>query len=114
MEAYEYSAKHLKYPRVEPLMAIVEHYYNANNYQLASMFCEKACSLNYPEKNILFVNRTQYDYTRWWYMASLGYQTGNQKLGKEACNKAQVYAIRNQLTNGIPRFTNLMNKYAEE
>lgn len=82
MKAVEHSE------RVEPLIKLAEHYYRVKKWNLAYMFSHLACSLKYPEKSILFVDKTAYDYTRWHIMGIVAYYYGKYEEGKIACQKA--------------------------
>ena len=93
MKAFEHSN------RIEPLIKIAQHYSKNRMWLLAYTFIKLACSLEYPVKDILFVNKRAYDYTRWHIMGIVGYYYGAYKEGKEACEKA----LQTNLNSDIDR-----------
>lgn len=73
--------------RVEPLLRIAEFYIRMKFWHIAFMFLNEAISL--PEsKSTLFVNKHEYDYTRYHLMGIVGYYIGNYEVGKSACKIA--------------------------
>ena len=77
--------------RVEPLLELSKFYINKNEWSLAFMFCNLACECKYPVKDLLFIDKLAYNYTRWHYMGIIGYNCGKMKEGESACLKAIEY-----------------------
>jgi hypothetical protein len=85
--------------RVEPLLYIVEYYFNnppicdgKKNYLIAYHYCKQACELEYPQNLVLFINRRSYSYERYHWMSKILLNLCNNpekiKEGKEYCQKA--------------------------
>ena len=81
MKAYEHSR------RVEPIVKIIEYYNTTKQFDIAFFFSTLACSLNYPEHCILFVEKHSYEYKRWHLMSVCAYNTKQFEIGRHACNK---------------------------
>lgn len=90
IKAFEHSE------RAEPLIKIAEHYTD-KNWLLAFTFASMACKLNYPSHCILFVNKHDYDYTRWHLLGKAGWYSNQHKEGKIGCIKALESGINNEL-----------------
>jgi tetratricopeptide (TPR) repeat protein len=82
MQAFE------KLQRVEPLLRISEYYFNKRNWDLAYMFINLACSLEYPHHLILFVDKLSYTYKRWQLMSLICLNYNKLEQGKDACLRA--------------------------
>lgn len=82
MRAFEHIA------RVEPIIKIVEHYININQWHIAFAFVNIACELTYPEHCILFVDKMAYDYKRWHLLGRIGYYCNKMNEGKIGCLRA--------------------------
>lgn len=96
MKAFEHSN------RVEPLIKIINHYQETNNWLIAYTFANLACNLNYPEYCILFVDKHAYDYTRWHNMGIVAYYVGHYRQGREACEQAIAQGLNSELdTNNL-------------
>jgi glycosyltransferase involved in cell wall biosynthesis len=74
--------------RVEPLVKIADHYRVEKDYLTSFMFVKMACELEYPHKDILFVNKIDYEYTRWHIMGVVAYYCNQFELGLTACERA--------------------------
>ena len=74
--------------RVEPLIKLAKLFQKKKKFYLAYPFIAMACSLPYPTNCILFVNKTDYDYTRWHLMGIIAYYVQRYDEGKKACQKA--------------------------
>ena len=85
MKAFEHSSSSGSTGRVEPLLKIANYYKNKNNWILSFTFSRLACSLAYPFDAILFVDKIDYDYTRWHVLGIVAYYIGEYNIGKEAC-----------------------------
>lgn len=60
LEAFAFSPH-----RAEPLVAIAQHWRDAEDHHMAYLFASRACSLDYPTQDRLFVLRRDYDVRRW-------------------------------------------------
>ncbi len=88
--------------RVEPLVKIANYYKNKSKWHVAYMFAYRACQLSYPTHCILFVDKGDYDYTRWHILGIVAYYVGEYVIGKEACQKAIEAGQNKQLdTNNL-------------
>jgi glycosyltransferase involved in cell wall biosynthesis len=74
--------------RAEPLVKIADYYRTKNQWNTAYLFCKEACELDYPSNNILFVDKTIYDYFRWHILSIVAYYVQKYEEGKEACLKS--------------------------
>lgn len=85
MKCYEY------YPKVEPLIKIVNHYMSTKKWALAYTFCNLAIETEFPEKCSLFITKTYYDYTRYHLMGIIGWYNNKKDDGIKNCKKAIEY-----------------------
>lgn len=83
--------------RVEPLIRIAQHYNNRKKWMLSFKFAKWACSLPYPSKSILFVDKYAYEYTRWHILGIVSYYCHEYKEGKSACLKAIEKGLNTEL-----------------
>jgi glycosyltransferase involved in cell wall biosynthesis len=90
--------------RAEPLIRIAEHYNKQKNWILAFHFSQWACSLEYPKDAILFVNKHDYDYTRWHILGIVAYYCGKYEEGKNACLKAIEKGLNVELDKSNLKF----------
>ncbi len=80
-------------PRIECLVNIADHYLFTNvKHYMAAMFTTKAVQLEYPMHCFLFVNKLDYDYTRYYLDGIAQFYVGNYQQGLESCKKAIAYA----------------------
>lgn len=75
-------------PRAEPLVKISEKFRLDKQFLLSYTFSNLACSLDYPNDCILFVNKRVYDYERWHQKSISAYYINKLEEGREACLKA--------------------------
>ena len=64
--------------RAEPLVNIATYYQKRKHWKLAYTFAKFACTLEYPETHLLFVNTKIYSYTRWHIMGVVSYYCGTE------------------------------------
>jgi hypothetical protein len=88
------------FPRVEPIIKIAEYYKSINNWKLAYTFIKLACSLEYPNECILFVDKLDYTYKRWHIMGIVGYYNKKYKNGKLGC----LNALKEKPDSSIDKF----------
>lgn len=105
MKAYEHTQ------RVEPLIKIADHYRKQNKWHVAYMYISEACTLQYPEQLILFVDRGMYEYYRWHVMSVVAsHIPGKFNEGKAACLKALEHSPNKPLDEDILNFYNKKEK----
>lgn len=90
--------------RVEPLIRIADHYNKQKNWILAFHFCQWACSLEYPKDALLFVDKYDYEYTRWHLLGIVAYYCGKYEEGKNACLKAIEKGLNTELDKSNLKF----------
>lgn len=78
--------------RVEPLIALGQHYYTEKNFIVAFMFANFACRHEIPD-HVMTMNLLSWDYTRWRLMALVCFELGRYnenmfKAGREALEVA--------------------------
>ena len=81
--------------RVEPLVALADHYWKKNAYELAYRFAKMACDLPYPDR-LLFIEKKAYEYSRWHILGIVAYYVAKRngddretyEIGRQACQKA--------------------------
>lgn len=74
--------------RVEPLLKVASYYLSVNQYLTAWWYLNIACSLEYPQDNILFVDENAYDYQRWHLMGITAWYCNKFQQGETACQRA--------------------------
>jgi glycosyltransferase involved in cell wall biosynthesis len=74
--------------RVEPLLKVAQYYLSMNQYLTAWRYLNIACNLEYPQDNILFVDKDAYDYQRWHLMGITAWYCNKFRQGKKACERA--------------------------
>lgn len=91
LKAYELSAKIYDHPRAEPLIRIAE-LYREINWKYGFFFLKQACELKPPTNALLWVDKKDYDYTRWHLMGIFAHNVGKEynEMGKDACIKAYL------------------------
>ena len=79
--------------RVEPCICIASHYlFKDVKYHMALMFTSLAVSMEYPVHCNLFINKIDYDYTRYHLDGIAQYWASTcDKQGLDSCNKAVAY-----------------------
>lgn len=95
-------------PRIEPLLKIAEYYVKKQNWNMAYMFCKQACDQLYPEKCILFVEKSSYTYLRWYLLSVIAHNVRKTDEGKKASMVANAQNIDQELNRKI------LNMYEEE
>lgn len=90
--------------RVEPLIRIADHYNKEKKWIIAFHFCKWACSLEYPKDSILFVDKYDYEYTRWHLLGIVAYYCGKYEEGKNACLKAIEKGLNTELDKSNLKF----------
>lgn len=93
MSYYLNAFEHSK--RVEPIIAIVNHYKESNQWDLAYVFIKLALDIVYPVEASLFVDKLAYDYTRYHLMGIIGYYAKKFDDGRNGCLMAINYGHNN-------------------
>ena len=90
--------------RAEPLIRIADHYNKQKNWILSFHFSQWACYLEYPKDAILFVDKYDYEYTRWHLLGIVAYYCGKYEEGKNACLKAIEKGLNTELDKSNLKF----------
>jgi hypothetical protein len=78
--------------RAEPAVKIANHYlYNNVKHYLAAAYTSMAVQMDYPVYCNLFINKLDYDYTRYHLDGIAQFYVGGYKQGLESCKKAIEY-----------------------
>jgi glycosyltransferase involved in cell wall biosynthesis len=100
--------------RVEPAVKIATYYLENNiKFYLAAAYTNMAIQMDFPTHCNLFINRMDYDYTRYHLDGRAQYYVGNYKQGMDSCKKAIEYTenIVNPLTESIRVMVNEYIQY---
>lgn len=95
IKAYEHTN------RVEPLIAMADHYAQKQLWYMAYMFIHQALGLLYPEHLILFIDKSAYDYTRFHLAGKICFHVGQFAEGEVCCRKALETGLNKELDTGI-------------
>ena len=93
LKSVYYSNKTFINPRVEALVKLAEIYIEEENWKLAYEFLKVCICISYPDELILFVDRRNYDYTRYHLMGRVAYYAGDNETGLKACLDAILFSI---------------------
>lgn len=74
--------------RAEPLIQIAWYYLSKKQMHMAYLFAARAVQIPYPEKDILFIDKSLYDYTRYNILSKCAWAIGEYEVGKDAIRKA--------------------------
>lgn len=89
-------AYNMRPTRAEPLVSIALHYLGEQKFMLAFMFARQAILLEYPENDVLFLEKIVYDYVRYDTLGIAAWYVGEWKIGQEAVLQAMKYAPQAQ------------------
>ena len=78
--------------RVEPLLMLCDMYKEDNLFYTAFIYGKAACDMPFPENDILFVNKSDYDYKRWHILGIVAYYCGEYFAGAESAQRAYNYS----------------------
>ena len=81
--------------RLEPLIAIIDHYKDCHQWDLAYIFTKLALDIEYPVEASLFVDKLIYDYKRYHLMGIIGYYAKKFDDGRNGCLMAINYGHNN-------------------
>jgi hypothetical protein len=76
------------FKRIEPLIAMTKFYKEIGQMDLAYMFVNAACMMEYPENSLLFINKHQFEYERWHLLGIVAFYVNKHEDGYLACIKA--------------------------
>jgi tetratricopeptide (TPR) repeat protein len=74
--------------RAEAIIKIAEYYLNKGDMHLAYLFASRAAQVPYPSKDILFVEKYLYDYTRYDVLGIAAWYVGEYTIGEWAVRQA--------------------------
>jgi hypothetical protein len=104
--AFEYySIAHNIMPhRAEPLVRMAYHYWpdgvGPSNAALCYLFAKRACELDYPDKDLLFIDPTMYNFKRYEILSKSAWQVGDFENGETATRNAlQAHEMPHLLNN---------------
>ncbi|MBP7854751.1 tetratricopeptide repeat protein [Candidatus Babeliales bacterium] len=107
MNYYALKAFEFRSTRAEPLVFLAQYYYEHEQYHLCYVFARHACTISYPDQEILLVDRAVYDYTRYALLSATAHLMGDYDLGKEATLKAlQKYPEEESLQKNLKFYEN--------
>ncbi len=89
-EALDYFLKAftMRPSRVEPLIRIAQHYLAAGNHACAYLFIHRACEVEYPIQDTLFVEKEAYDFTRHDVLGQSAWYVKEFDMGEQAVRQA--------------------------
>ena len=70
--------------RIEPLIKIAKHYLDEDNMQMCFIYAMRAAQIPYPINDILFVEKEDYDFTRYDILGRCAWYVGQYKIGEAA------------------------------
>ena len=100
-----YSIAHNLMPhRAEPLVRIASHYWPdgmpPSNIALCYLFSKRACELEYPDKDMLFIDPITYKFKRYEILSKAAWHIGDFENGETATRNAlQAYEMPHLLNN---------------
>ena len=88
--------------RAEPLIRIAQHYLSETNHACAYIFAHRACEIDYPSHDTLFVEKEAYEYMRHDILGQCAWYINEFDIGENAVRAAL------KIHNNYPHlFTNL-------
>jgi tetratricopeptide (TPR) repeat protein len=87
-EYYYLQAASMRPTRAEPLVQLAQHYWNVSHYELCFLYAQRAIEVAYPHNDILFVEKTLYDCTRFDLLGRAAWHLGKFELGEKAILQA--------------------------
>jgi len=88
--------------RAEPLIKIAQYYVNRSEMHLAFLFALRSVQIPYPTKDILFVDKYLYDFTRYDILGRCAWYVGEYAIGEWAVRKAlEFYPDAPHLHNNL-------------
>ena len=94
---YYIRAYQMRPHRIEPLVGIADYYVNIDHMQLAYLFANRAAEIAYPSKDVLFVEKSLYDYYRYELLARCAWYINEFEVGewaaRMACQACPTYDV---------------------
>jgi FkbM family methyltransferase len=89
-EAMDYylQAYQMRPHRIEPIVGIADYYVALDQMHLAFLFARRAAEMEYPAKDVLFVEKYLYTYYRYELLARCAWYINEFKIGAVAARKA--------------------------
>jgi len=85
----EYLKAHALRPqRAEPLVCLANHYWNSGDKASCFLFAQRAAQLPYPDKDLLFIEKDAYNFTRFDLLGRAAWYVGEYDCGETAINQA--------------------------
>ena len=111
---YFLKAFSLRPHRIEPLLKIADYYW-PHNIPTGYLFLCYAYEIPYPEKDLLFVDKEAYDYTRYEMMSRSAWYMGQYALGEEATEIAlKVHPHTEHLLKNLALYKQKLNSIEKE
>jgi hypothetical protein len=85
---YYLQAHQMRPHRIEPLVAIADYYVQLNQMESAFLFAVPAAQAEYPEHDILFVEKYNYNYYRYEVLTRCAWYIDEFEIGEWAARKA--------------------------
>jgi hypothetical protein len=85
---YYLQAYQMRPHRIEPLVAIADYYVQLGQMDTAFLFARHAAEMEYPQKDILFVEKYLYTYYRYEVLARCAWYINEFEIGEWAAKKA--------------------------
>ena len=86
--AYYIRAYQMRPHRIEPLVAIADYYVAIGHMQIAYLFAKRAVEIEYPVRDILFVEKYIYNYYRYELLARCAWYNNEFEVGECAARMA--------------------------
>ncbi|MDR3550508.1 MAG: hypothetical protein P4L31_03785 [Candidatus Babeliales bacterium] len=100
----------LRPQRAEPLIKIAQYYLDRNEMHLAYVFAARAAQIPYPTKDVLFVEKYMYDFTRYDILGRCAWYVKEYEVGRNAILKAlEVEPNAPHLKRNLAFYTNCRN-----
>ncbi|MBP7854752.1 hypothetical protein KAZ82_02315 [Candidatus Babeliales bacterium] len=85
---YNLKAYEMRRHRADPLIQLAQYFFQVQAYDLAYLFVRHACTIPFPERDVLFIERFMYDFVRYDLLSAVAYYEHDFKLGYIATQKA--------------------------
>lgn len=96
--------------RAEPLVHLAQHYWRNQQFALAFLFSVGAVRIPYPETDVLFIEKEQYDYARYDVLGCAAWYVQEYQLGKEAILEAlKAHPDYSHLLNNLKIYEGVLN-----
>jgi hypothetical protein len=104
---YYLKAFSMRNHRIEPLIRIARHYIAVDDHVLAYIFARRALNMPFPKNEILFVEKSWYDYERYEIVGRCAWYVGDYEVGEQALRKGlEKYPDDKLLLQHLEHYTN--------